>query len=79
MTLEGVVVGVMESFPLQLSVTADGVVHHVALTEQTRVLRKGARVDPGEIGPSARLRITGRSRPGAERALAADAIEILSD
>jgi hypothetical protein len=77
-TIEGNVTGVMETFPLQLKVEANGVSHHVTLSDRTRVTFRGAAVDPGLIMPSTKVRIDGRGPAGGATALAAESIEIIS-
>ena len=77
MVIEGVVRGVMESFPLQLQVESGGRTHQVALGDRTRVSRAGAEVDPGAIMPGDRVRVSGREGPAETGGLLAEAVEVL--
>jgi hypothetical protein len=75
--IDGIVRGVMESFPLQLQVESGGRIRQVALGDGTRVSRDGARVDPGTIMPGDRVRISGQEDSAEAGGFRAEAIEIL--
>jgi hypothetical protein len=75
--IDGVVRGVMESFPLQLQVESDGRIRQVALGDGTRVSRDGAEVDPGTIMPGDRVRISGQEGSAEAGGFLADVIEVL--
>lgn len=74
MELEGEVLHVMETWPLQLVVVAADGRYDVRLLETTRVVRKNREVRPGELRPKVRISISGM-RTGT--AIVAQYIKIL--
>lgn len=58
-TIEGSVLDVMESWPLQLTVQTQGGRCHIELLTETVVSRSGQRVEAGELKPGVRVRIEG--------------------
>lgn len=74
-SIEGTILEVMESWPLQLVVDAEQDRFQVALKEDTQVLEDSERVDPGRFRPGLRVRVEG-ARTGAS-ALRADTVHIL--
>ena len=77
MIIEGRIVSVMETWPLQLAVQGEGSVVHVQLTDQTSLLRGGSAIDPGEISPSMRVEVKGQPLAGDPSALIADSVRVL--
>ncbi|PSB15309.1 hypothetical protein C7B65_24665 [Phormidesmis priestleyi ULC007] len=76
MMIEGTVEQVMESFPLQLTVTTDSGRYFVSLQSNTSVMRQGKTVAPGTLTPGIRVQITGNQSPIEETALVAQTIQI---
>lgn len=74
--MQGTIVEVMESWPLQLIVEVDTVRHHVGLLSETTVTRAGQAVDPGELSPEMQVRVEGDA--SGHLAMTAQAIEIVS-
>jgi hypothetical protein len=75
-TIEGEIVAVMESWPLQLTVETPTGRVQVGLQAGTVVTQGGQPSDPGGLRPGLRVRIAGeRSGPGA---LSARSVELLS-
>ena len=77
MAIEGSIVEVMESWPLQLTVETEAGRYQVSLLSETTVTREGETVDPGELMPGLRIRVGGQS--SGANAMTARAIEILSE
>jgi hypothetical protein len=75
MIIEGTIVEVMESWPLQLTVETETGRYHVALLSETTITREGETVDPGELLPDLQVRVEGQ-RTGSS-AISAQTIEIL--
>ena len=75
-TVEGSVLEVMESWPLQLTMQTQEGRYHVGLLAETLVNRGGEKVEPGAIKPGVRVRIEGES--SGRNALTARAVRILS-
>ena len=75
MTIEGRIVTVMESWPLQLSVETDAGRYHVGLLQETDITRQGNKVEPGALRVDQRIRVTGNV--SGDLAMTASAIEIL--
>jgi hypothetical protein len=78
MTVEGEIVAIRETWPLQLTVQSGTSRYDVVLRDRTSVRRGGRAVDPGGLRASERVRVTGVAAPGAADALVADAIEVLA-
>lgn len=75
MIIEGKIVEVMESWPLQLTVETETGRYHVELLSETTITREGETVDPGELLPDLLIRVQGQ-RTGSS-AIIAQTIEIL--
>ena len=76
-SIEGTVLGVMESWPLQLSIESGAQVYHVELTETTRVLRAGREVSPNSLRPQDLVRVTLSAPGAAPRSFFTERIELL--
>lgn len=59
MVIEGRVIEVMETWPLQLFVETDAGIWHVALAEGTVVIARGRPVGPENLLPSLNVRAEG--------------------
>ena len=77
MIIEGKIVAVMESFPLQLKVDTKSGSYSVKLLSDTKITRQGETVDPGELSPDQKVRIKGQSSGSSQSAITAQTIEIL--
>jgi hypothetical protein len=75
MTIEGSVLDVMESWPLQPTVQPPEGRYHVGLLTETVVNRGGKSVDAGELKPGVRVRIEGEG--SGPNALTAREVRIL--
>ncbi len=75
MRIEGYVLEVMESMPLQLAVKSESTRIFVHLLLETTITQRGTPVGPGVIRPGIRIRIEGPGSVG--EGMAADSIEIL--
>jgi hypothetical protein len=75
MVIEGEVVAVMESWPLQLTVQTGEDTYHVALLDETHITRRAERAEPSTLLPGALVRIEGQR--SAANALVAKEIEII--
>lgn len=76
MNIEGTVEQVMETSPLQLTVTTNSGRYYVALQPNTAVTQQGNTVHPGSLKPGVRVHISGQSSNFDSMALTAQAIEI---
>jgi hypothetical protein len=74
MSIEGTVVNVMESWPLQLVVASESGRWQVALRNDTAITLNGKAAEPGQIRPGARVRIEGTG--SGPNAISATALEI---
>ena len=76
--IEGTIMAVMETWPLQLVVDANGRRYDLRLTEQTTVVRRGRTVGQRGLRPGLRIRFTGEkgAAPGGA-ALLVRHIEVL--
>jgi hypothetical protein len=77
MIIEGKIVEVMESWPLQLTVETETGRYHVQLLSETTITREGETVDPGELLPDLQVQVEGQS--SGSNAMTAQAIEVLSE
>ena len=76
MIIEGTIVEVMESWPLQLIVQTREGHCYVELLSETRITQAGESINQGNLSPSLRVQITGNA--GAEQlTMRADTIEII--
>jgi hypothetical protein len=75
MIIEGTIVEVMESWPLQLTVETETGRYHVALLSETTITREDETVDPGELLPDLQVRVEGQRTDSS--AIIAQTIEIL--
>ncbi|AOX02194.1 hypothetical protein BJP34_24595 [Moorena producens PAL-8-15-08-1] len=76
MIIEGKIVAVMESFPLQLKVETQSGSYSVQLLSDTKITRQGETVDPGKLSPDQKVRIKGQSSASSKSAMTAQTIEI---
>ncbi|NEO72126.1 hypothetical protein [Moorena sp. SIO3H5] len=76
MIIEGKIVAVMESFPLQLKVKTESGSYSVQLLSDTKITRQGETVDPGKLSPKQKVRIKGQSSGSSKSAITAETIEI---
>jgi len=61
MVIEGTIVGVMETWPLQLSVDTGEDVCQVSLAQSTSITYGGRPADPAHLLPGRRVRVEGES------------------
>ena len=76
-TIEGRLVAVMESWPLQLTVEVGGEKVAVVLSETALVCRGSITAQMTELLPQSRVRIDGEETSRSPRALLANRIELL--
>ena len=77
-TIEGTITSVLETWPLQIVVDADGKRYDVRLTEQTTVARRGRNLTMRELRPGLRIRFAGRQgTPSRPTALVVERIDVL--
>jgi hypothetical protein len=77
-TLEATITGVLETWPLQLVVDANGKRYDLRLTEQATVVRRGRALTVRELRPGLRIRFAGRQgTPSRPTALVVERIEVL--
>jgi hypothetical protein len=76
MRIEGNIVDVFESWPLQLAVEADTIRCHVSLAHNTSIIFQGRPASPQDLKTHRRIRIEGEA--AGTNALLATNIEILS-
>jgi hypothetical protein len=76
MVIEGTIEQVMESFPLQLTVTTNSGRYFVSLQSSTAVIQQGKTVEQGVLKPGTAVQITGNQSSGADMALIAQTIQI---
>lgn len=74
MTIEGTIVSVMESWPLQLVVETATGRRHVALRSDTVITANGQTVEANRIVPGVRVRIDGDA--SSADAMTASALDI---
>jgi hypothetical protein len=77
MEIEGKIITVMESWPLQLTVQAQTALYHVVLRSDTQITQKGKAVDPGSLRPDLSVRISGQVSSSNPLAVNARVIEVL--
>lgn len=77
MTIEGKIIEVMESWPLQLTVETQTSPLNVGLLAETEIIRQGQVLGPGELTPGVRVRIEGENT--GPNAMSARTIEILEE
>jgi hypothetical protein len=75
MTIDGTIVLVMESWPLQLVVETEGGRQQVTLRSDTAITANGQPVEAGHLVPGTRVRIDGDA--SGTNALSASALEII--
>lgn len=76
-TIEGRVLSVMESWPLQLIVASGGERVAVVLTESTTITRDGKPAKAHDLLPQSTVRVGGVQTARSPRAITADGIELL--
>jgi hypothetical protein len=72
--IEGTIIGVMETWPLQLSVNTREGVYQIALGETTAVTSEGVATEPAGLLPGRWVRVAGE--PSNARAIKAERIDI---
>ena len=77
--IEGEIVRVMESWPLQLAVETEAGVYHVELLDETKVIQEERTINPGILTPHLHIRIQGFTSRTTPLAMLAQEIEILPD
>ncbi len=75
--VEGRIVEVMESWPLQLAVKSGNVCYQIALLSETTVSLGGQPVNPQLLRPHQRIRVTGTTYGASSQAMVAQTIEVL--
>ncbi|NJP08085.1 MAG: hypothetical protein HC866_00260 [Leptolyngbyaceae cyanobacterium RU_5_1] len=78
MIIEGTVEQVMETSPLQLTVTTNSGRYYVALQANTTVTQQGNTINPWSLKPGVRVQISGQPSNFDSMALTAQAVEIRS-
>lgn len=76
MMIEGTVEQVMETSPLQLTITTNSGRYYVALQPSTVITQQGNSVSPSTLKPGVRVQINGQSSNFDNMALTAQTIEI---
>ncbi|MGA9382113.1 MAG: hypothetical protein WBV73_25415 [Phormidium sp.] len=76
MTIEGTIEQVMETSPLQLTVTTNSGRYYVALQDNTTVTQQGNAVNPLSLKPGLRVRIQGQQSGEDTKALKAQTLAI---
>ena len=74
--IDGNIVRVMESWPLQLVVDTSSGRLGVLLTEETRIMERGRSVGPNALLPGEKIRLLGRSKPGRPETFLAEEIRL---
>ncbi|MEG4348458.1 hypothetical protein QUA70_20095 [Microcoleus sp. LAD1_D5] len=77
MEIEGKIMTVMESWPLQLTVQTQTALYHVVLRSDTQITQQGKEVNPGSLRPDLPVRIGGQVSSSNPLAMNAEAIEVL--
>ena len=77
MRIEGTIMEVMESWPVQLSVRSGGRIFHVELLDETTVKRRSDVAEQSDLRPNIGVAVFGTARRGVKDALIANRIEIL--
>ncbi len=76
-TIQGTIEGVMETWPLQLTVAAGGMRYLVTLTDSTAIRRAGRPADARSLRPGFRVAVSGeRPARGGANLLVAAAITV---
>lgn len=77
MIIEGTIVEVMESYPLQLIVQTREGRYYVELLSETRITQAGESINQGNLSPSLQVKITGNA--GFEQlTMSAENVEIIN-
>ena len=76
MDIEGTILEIMESWPLQLTVETEVGQYHVALLEETSILQRGDPFNTNRLVPSLQVKIKGEVPPTQENAMIANFIEV---
>lgn len=77
MEIEGKIITVMESWPLQLTVQGQTALYDVVLRSDTQITQKGSVLDPGSLRPDLSVRISGQVSSSNPLAVNAQVIEVL--
>ena len=76
-SIEGEITQVMESWPLQLIVQTQNGRYYVGLLPETKITRRGQKVDPNKLNSGLRVKIQGQPSASANQlAMTAKVIEI---
>lgn len=76
MNIEGTILEVMESWPLQLNVETKAGQYHVALLEETSIFQRGEPFNANQLVPGLQVKIKGEAPPTQENAMIANFIEV---
>ncbi|MEM7126527.1 MAG: hypothetical protein AAF702_09390 [Chloroflexota bacterium] len=74
MNIEGEVIEIMESWPLQLTVETDSSLVHVELTEETIIMAQNETITPANLKIGQRVKVDGE---GGNDVMIAQSIEVL--
>ena len=77
--IEGNIMRVMESWPLQLVVDTSSGPLGVLLAEETRIMQRGHPASPNALMPGGRIRLLGLYKPGHPETFFASEIQLRSD
>lgn len=77
--IDGIIVRVMESWPLQLVINTSSGPIGVILTEETRITQRGIASSPTELMPGEKVRLLGFYKPGHPETFHAVEIQLHSD
>jgi hypothetical protein len=75
MVIEGRVTGVMETWPLQLTLRTDDVTYHIILSDDTAIYAEGQERSPADIRPGLMVRIQGDA--SGPRGMSATRIQLM--
>lgn len=76
MMIEGTIEQVMESFPVQLTVTTNSGRYFVSLQSNTTIVQAGKAMDQFTLKPGQKVQITGTQPATADMALIAQSIQL---
>jgi hypothetical protein len=78
MIIEGKIVNVMESWPLQLQVETQSGRYHVLLLSQTVITREGQKINPKELNTNLQVLVKGQESGENQLSMITHEIEILT-
>jgi hypothetical protein len=76
MSIEGEITGVMETWPLQLTVETANESYQVSLEPDTAITQDGQVIEAGQLSPGQAVTILGTLSPSESNAMVAESIEI---